>query len=207
MMPIANRSWSANAFSLLEVSLSGWARARERVPLGYGAAAQRRLKETQMHHALRSVNAIDGSHHSAREYTTLYERAALEFEELAVPRSKPRICPLCYRVYIPLRPSQPICGNQIWDATSRRLVRRCTPLSEAAVYGAAEAAEYRKRRKTRWAAMNRVRARHGHGDRRTEDAVEQWEAWRTENPPPRKPGRPPRTAPEGGEPPFSPASN
>lgn len=201
------RRWAGNAFNMLETKLYTWARDRERVELGHGDAVRRRLKLTEMTHELTSVNAMDGSHHWAREYTTLYERAALEFEDLAVRRPRPRICPLCIRVYLPVRPGQPICGNQLWDATSRQLVRRCTPLSEAAVYGAAEAAEYRKRRKTRWAAMNRARKSYGHNDSRTEHAIEEWEAWRNENPPPRPPGRPRRIAPERAEPPFSPTGD
>lgn len=73
-----------------------------------------------MPHVLTSVNAIDGSRRWARQYTSLYERAALEFEDLAVLRPRPRICPLCHRVFTPLRAGQPICGNQLWDALSRR---------------------------------------------------------------------------------------
>jgi len=198
------RRWSLNAFNMLEVKLHGWARARERVEDGHGAAARRRLMRTEMPHALTSVNAIDGSQRWARQYTSLYERVALELEDLAVRRPKPRICPLCNRVYIPLRSGQPTCGNQIWDSLSKELVRRCTPISEAAVYSAAEAAEYRKRRKTRWSAMNRARTKYGHGDPRTEQAINEWEEWRKQNPPPRPPGRPPAATRDAGEPPFHP---
>lgn len=200
------RKWASNAFSLVDASLGNWARARERVATGYESAAQRRLKLTRMPHDLRSVNAIDGSHHWARRYDTLHERVALELEDLTVRRPRPRICPLCNRVYIPLRPGQPICGNQIWDASSRRLVRRCTPPSEVKAYDAAEAAIYQRQRKTRWAAMNRVRKTRGQRHPDTEKAIAEWEAWREENPPPRRPGRPPRTT-ETAKPPFSPAGD
>lgn len=198
------KSWSLNAFNMVEVKLRGWAGSRKPVELGHGAAARKRLQRTQMPHELTSVNAIGGSQHWARQYTTLYERVALELEDLAVRRPKPRICPLCNRVYIPVRPGQSICANQIWDARSRRLLRRCVPTSEEAVYSAAEAAEYRKRRKTQWAAMDRVLKRYGPDDPRTKRAVRKFERWKKENPPPRPPGRPPTDAASGGTPPFRP---
>ena len=201
------RSWAANAFNLVDASLLNWARARERVPRGYEAAAERRLALTQMAHRLRPVNAIDGSHHWARRYESLYERVALELEDVAVRRPKLRICPLCSRVYVPLRRGQRICGNQIWDAQSRKLVRRCTPASETLTYGAAEAALYARQRKTRWAAMNRIRTKYAYDDPRTQEALAEWEAWRAANPPPRKPGRPAHTSSDDGKPPFLPASD
>ena len=113
------RQWSLNAFNGVEVKLREWAQTRERVEQGHAAAARRRLMLTEMQHALTSVNTIDGSLQWARQYASLYERVALEFEDLAVRRPRPRICPLCNEVYIPLRPGQSICGNQVWDARSR----------------------------------------------------------------------------------------
>ena len=179
----------------VEVKLRGWAQRRERVEQGHAEAARRRLALTEMQHRLTSVNTIDGSLRWTRQYASLYERVALELEDLAVRRPRSRICPLCNEVFVPLRSGQSICGNQIWDALSRRLVRRCTPLEERAVYSGAEAAEYRKRRKTRWAAMNRARKKYGHGDARTKRAIKKWEQWRDENPSPRPRGRPPKPAP------------
>jgi hypothetical protein len=88
------RAWSLNAFNMVEVKLRGWAQSRERVEEGHAAAARRRLNLTKMPHALTSVNAIDGSVHWTRGYETLYERVALELEDLAVRRPRPRICPL-----------------------------------------------------------------------------------------------------------------
>lgn len=54
-----------------------------------------------------------------------------------------------------------------------------------------------------WAAMNRVRTRYSFDDPRTQDAIEQWETWKTTNPPPRPPGRPP-TPRDETDPPYSP---
>jgi hypothetical protein len=198
------KEWSLNAFNMVEVKLQGWARTREQVELGHGAAARKRLQLTQMPHALTSVTAIDGSTHWARQYTTLYQRVALELEDLAVLRPKPRICPLCGRVYIPLRRDQSICANQTWGEATRRLVRRCTPANGTVHDGAAAAAEYRRHRKTQWAAMNRVRKKHGHNDHRTKHAIDTFEAWKKKNPPPMPPGRPPKDATTGGTPPYQP---
>jgi hypothetical protein len=153
-----------------------------------------------MPHALSSVRAIDGSERWARQYQTLYERVALEFEDLAVRRPTPDICPLCERIYIPHRPTQAICGNQVWDAASREPVRLCFDESEGEDDHPIDAADYRRRRKTRWAAMSRARAKYGARDPRTKQALAEWQRWRIENPPPRRPGRP-RTA----KPPFRPA--
>lgn len=195
-------AWSRNAFTMIEVNLFEWARARERVHVGYGMAARTRLELTQMGHTLESVHDFEGHQHFARGYASLYERAALELEDLAIRRPKPRICPLCHRIYIPARANQSICGNQLWDATSRRLLRRCLPPGETDLWDAAEAAAYRRRRKTRWTAMNRVRKKYGQSHSETAKATEKWETWRRENPPPRPPGRPLKPASE--EPPFHP---
>lgn len=193
-------TWSRNAFSMIEVNLFEWAQERERVPVGYGMFAGKRLTLTEMAHTLESVHDFEGHQHYARGYRSLYERAALELEDLAVRRPKPRICPLCRRVYIPLRATQSICGNQIWDATSRRLLRRCLPSGETDRWDAAEAATYRRRRKTRWTAMNRVRRKYGQDHPLTIEAIDDWEAWQRQNPPPRPPGRP--LKPASDEPPF-----
>jgi hypothetical protein len=200
-------SWSLNAFNMIEVNLFEWARARERVPAGYALVARSRLKLTKMLHTLESVTDLDGRERWAHGYRSLHERVALELEDLAIRRPKPRICPLCRRVYIPLRPKQSICSTQIWEATSRRLVGRCTPRSESALWDAAEADDYRRRRKTRWTAMNRVRKRHGQNHPRTAQAIAEWEAWRRQNPPPRPPGRPLKPEPAGAEPPFHPGTD
>jgi hypothetical protein len=198
------RTWaSAKRFNLVDASLGNWALARERVPRGHEVAARRRLEQTEMRHELVLVHGADRSQRWARRYRSLYERAALELEDLAVRRPRPRICPLCNRVFIPLRPGQAICGNQLWDALSGKLVRPCTPPDKIAVYGAAAAADYRKRRKTKWAAMARTLKKHGHGDPRTDAAFTEWEAWKKENPPPRPRGRPPKTTP-ASEPPYRP---
>jgi hypothetical protein len=200
-MPI--RRWSGRALALLDASVAGWALARERVPDRYGVAARRRLQATKMQHALRLVDGGDGHQHWARGYETLYERVALELEDLALQRPKPRICTLCKRVFIPLRPNQSICSGQVWDALSGTLLRHCTPPT-ATAHSAVEAADYRKRRKTRWAAMRRARARYGDDDPRTAEAVNEWESWREQNPPLRPPGRPRKLARQGDEAPFRP---
>jgi hypothetical protein len=197
------RAWSRNAFNMIEVKLRLWAQERERVEDGHVLAARRRLQLTQMPHVLTDVHTIDGASRWARQYSSLYERVALELEDLAVRRPRPRICPLCNEVYVPMRPGQAICGNQIWDALSRRLVRRCTPPSQTSIYSAAESAEYRKRRKTKWAAMDRALKKHGADDQRTKRAVKEFERWKKENPPPRPPGRPPQTD-RGSEAPYIP---
>lgn len=194
--------WSRTAFTMIDLNLYDWARNRERVHMGYGMAARTRLELTQMTHTLESMHDFEGHQHYARGYASLYERAALELEDLAIRRPKPRICPLCQRVYIPARATQSICGNQLWDATSRQLVRRCVAPGETHIWDAAEAASYRRRRKTRWTAMNRVRQKHGQDDPLTKNALREWEAWRRENPPPRPPGRP--LKPLSEEPPFHP---
>jgi hypothetical protein len=198
------REWSRKAFTMVDVNLRVWAEARERVAEGKAAAARRRLILTQMPHLLTSVRAIDGASRWARQYSSLYERVALELEDLVLRRPKPRICPLCNEVFIALRPAQSICGNQVWDALSGQLVRRCTPGTETAVYGAAEAAEYRKRRKTQWARMDRALKTYGPDDRRTKRAVKEFDSWRRENPPPRPPGRPRTATPESEEAPYLP---
>jgi hypothetical protein len=197
---IAN--WSRQAFRMFELNLFEWARARERVPIGYGRLARGRLSETQMAHTLESFHGLGGGERWGRGYESLYERVALELEDLAILRPKPRVCPLCQRVYIPLRANQSVCSNQVWDVLSRQLVRRCTPASERA-WDDVEAADYRRRRKTRWMAMNRARARYGPRDPRTADALASWDAWRRANPPSRPPGRPLKSTP-AAEPPFHP---
>lgn len=200
------RKWAANAFNMVDVKLRLSAQDRERIEQGHAEAARRRLKLTAMPHELTSVNTIDGHQRWTRKYRSLYERVALELEDLAVRRPRPRTCPLCNEVYVPLRPRQSICGNQIWDGLSRRLVRRCTPLERRAAYSAAEAAEYRKRRKTRWAAMNRTLKKYGHGDPETQRAIEEWERWCDENRSPRPRGRPPRSE-RATSPPYGPADD
>ena len=198
------RQWSLNAFDLLDIRLYEWARARQRIPAGYEGAAAKRLEATQAPHRLRAVNSLDGRRRWARTYTSLYERVAVELEDLVILRPKPRLCPLCSRAYIPLQPRQTVCGNQIWDAHSRKLVRGCTPTEETAVYDAAAAADYRRRRKTRWAAMNRALVKHGYGDPRTQTAIERWTVWKAANPPPRPPGRPPAFRDGHDQPPYAP---
>jgi hypothetical protein len=200
------REWSLNAFSMVDTKLRFWAQQREQVEVGYADAARRRLMLTGMLHRLASVNTIDGSLRWARQYTSLYERVALELEDLVVRRPRPRICPHCNEVYNPLRPGRSTCECHIWDALSRRLVRRCTPLEEHSVYSAAEAVEYRKRRKTRWAAMDRVLKKYGHGDPRTERALEEWKRWCEENRSPRPRGRPPKR-PRSTRPPYGPVEH
>jgi hypothetical protein len=184
------RAWAVNAFSGVEARLSGWARAREPIPTGYQAAASRRLKLTEMPAQLVSVNTIDGRLHWTRGYTTLHERVALELEDLAVRRPRPRICALCERPYIPLRPNQRVCATNLWDASSRRTIERCTPTSDTERYDEAAARLYKTARKTQWARMNRVRTAHGASDPRTHEAIREWEKWQEANPSPRPRGRP-----------------
>ena len=191
--------WAANAFDTLRANLADSARAQERVPPGLGSAARQRLRLTGMRHTLRPVYARDGSEHWAREYGTLYERVALELEDLAIRRPIPDTCPVCDRLYIPIVPTQAVCGNQLWDVQNRSIVRLCMDASEAPVSRDAEAADYRTRRKSRWAAMNRARDKYGEHDPRTKQAIAEWETWRDKNRPPRQPGRP-----RGASPLFSP---
>lgn len=197
------RGWALNASNLLDIVVYDLARRRQRLPVGYEHAAASRLRLTQLPHALSAVDSIEGRRRWARTYTSLYQRAALELEDLALRRPRLRSCPLCGRPFVPLRQGQTVCGNQLWDAHSRTLVERCTPTDDTVVYTAAAAADYQRRRKTRWAAMNRTRSRHGHNDPRTRAAIEAWETWKTTNPPPRPPGRPPTSQVET-TPPYTP---
>jgi len=187
------RQWALNAFNGIDGHLSGWARARQPIPTGYQAAAERRLDLTQMRSRLVSVNSIDGKLHCARGYTTLHERVAVELEDLAVRRPRLRICALCERPFVPLRSSQRVCATNLWDAHTRRRIERCTPSSDHETYDEAAARLHKTARKTRWARMNRVRNAHGANDPRTRKAIREWDEWLQANPSPRPRGRP-RTA-------------
>jgi len=190
------RSWSLNAFNMLEIRLHDWARSRKRVEHGYGAAAQQRLTKTAMPRELESVNGSDGSHHWASRYASLYQRVALELEQLAIRRPRPHLCPLCKRPFIPIRPGQRTCANNTWDTHTRRLVARCTPPQDTQTYDTAASQIHATQRKTHWARMNRARQTYGPDHPRTHKAIQAWNAWQAANPPPRPPGRPAtRTAP------------
>jgi hypothetical protein len=184
------RGWALNAFNGIEARLTGWAKAQEPIPTGYQAAASRRLELTEMPAQLVSVNTIDGRLHWTRGYTTLHERVALELEDLAVRRPRLRVCALCERPFIPLRPNQRVCATNLWDAYSRRTIERCTPTSDHETYDDAAARLYRTARKTQWARMNRVRTTHGASHPRTRAAIREWEEWQAANPSPRPRGRP-----------------
>jgi hypothetical protein len=200
----AIRDWARNAFNGIEARLGGWAKARQAVESGHQWAAERRLKLTAMPTRLVSVNSIDGHLHWARGYATLYERVALELEDLTVRRPRPRICPLCERPFIPLRSSQRVCANSLWDENTRRPFQRCTFGSDPATFDEAAARLYKTARKTQWARMNRVRNAHGANDPRTHKAIRDWEQWLKDNGAPRPRGGPRRS--DASDAPFTPTS-
>lgn len=187
--------WSLNAFNMMEVRINSWARTRERVERGHEHAAVRRLKLTAMPRRLVVVHTIEGRQRWAAEYTTLYQRVALELEDLAVRRPRLQRCPLCQRAFVPIRKHQNVCATSIWDQGSRKLVARCVPdMSQQTVEQAASVIHARER-KAHWARMNRVHRKYGHGHERTKQAELKWAAWQKANPPPRPRGRPPAPTP------------
>jgi hypothetical protein len=187
--------WAMNAFNGLETKLPGWARTRERVESGYQDAALRRLANTAMPRELVAVHTIEGKQRWAARYASLYQRVALELEDLATRRPRMQRCPLCQRPYIPIRPGQRVCATSIWDTNSRRSVARCLENPDVETVTDAESEIHTRQRKANWARMNRTRARYGHSDPRTQRALQDWQQWQTENPPPRPRGRPSSATP------------
>lgn len=186
-------TWALNAFGGLDHHLGRWASSKTRVEPGYQQAASRRLSEAQIPHRLVEVTTIGGKREPARAYTTLYQRAALELEDLAVLKPRLRTCRLCHQPFIPLRKDQQVCAQNLYHAQTRTTLARCVSAITQDTHTQAERDDYRRERKTAWTRMRRTQQRHGTDSSEAIDALAEWERWKRANPPPRSPGRPPLT--------------
>ena len=184
------REWALNAFGGLDRHLGGWADGRRRVESGYEQAAVRRLEAARIPHRLVEAITISGEREPARAYTSLYQRAALELEDLAVLQPRLRACRLCHQAFIPLRKEQQVCAHNVYLARGRTTIARCVPSLTEDRRAQAERDDYRRRRKTAWTRMRRTQQRHGIESAHATNALAEWELWKESNPPPRPRGRP-----------------
>jgi hypothetical protein len=185
--------WALNAFYGLDLHLRGWAQQARRVGSGYRHAATKRLDAQQIPHRLTEVTAIDGKRRPARRYDSLYERAALELEDLAVLQPRLRTCPLCHQPYVPITTNQHVCATNLYLTHRPTPIGRCVPTIDPETQAQAERDDYRRRRKTAWTRARRAQQRHHPDSTETKRALAKWESWQRDNPPPRRPGRPPNT--------------
>ena len=186
------RQWARDAFSGID---------GPPIPLGQSAPAhpnrlsggRRTPTRTDPVQSRLLVNSIDGKLHWARGYTTLHERVAIELEDLAVRRPRPRICALCERPFVPLRSSQRVCAYQPLGRTH--------PPHDRTMHPKRRPPDLRRGRRASAQdcpqdplGTNESRTKRTRRQRSTDpEAIREWDEWLQAIPSPRPRGRP-RTA-------------